>query len=531
MNGTTRRTKRSVPGSITTTLAALLVLGSPATLAWARPPAGAEPARALLRVEARGGGATPRTLYVGQTVPIAIRAYFLDGTGVSLNGPPHLLSDALMLSDLADKPVQTTTQLHGLPYTVVTWAGNVTAARAGAARTDVELPVELSYREPPRPPLGSNVRGDDDDSDPDDPFASMLKNTPFASDPFFSRMFRGGDPFAGMMRDLAGTVRQRAVTLRAPGAATQVLDLPAPQPRGFTGAVGHFDVAASASPGPYHAGEPITLRLAVTGEGSFARLSLAGVPPAAELSSYAPTAGTPSEHEKVFTQTLVPRRAGEITVPAVALTYFDPRARRYVTRTSQPLRLDVLPGAPEAPLAAPTTSAGTGEAALAGAAPAATMAALPEAVHATLVPLVMTRRFRLIVLASLLAAGALALAGRLVRTGALARRRARWRLRRELDVQQHALRDAARRGDAAALFAGGRRALQARLAAAWGIPADAIAAADVARRLGDQGAAIREIFEQADRHAYAGARSPGDLDLQRWPERISAELRALEART
>src|SRR3569623_2952918 len=100
---------RCVPGAITTALAARLVLGSPATFAWARPPAGAEPARALLRVEARGGGATPRTLYVGQTVPLAIRAYFLDGTGVSLNGPPHLLSDALMLSAQADTQVQPTT--------------------------------------------------------------------------------------------------------------------------------------------------------------------------------------------------------------------------------------------------------------------------------------------------------------------------------------------------------------------------------------------------------------------------------------
>ena len=225
-------------------LAAVVAFGVGGARAWARSGAAArtgaaEPMRAFLRVNLRTGGPAPRELYVGQTVPVTIRAYFLDGTGVSLNSQPRLGSDGLTLSDLSDKPVQSSAQIGGFPYTAVTWTGRLTAARAGGARTDVELPVELSYREPPQGFLAPSAaqRGgtaqtdaddganDESDSDANDPFSSFFKQTPLAKDPFFSQMFKGGDPFAGMMRDLAGTVRQREVTLHAPGSAVRVLNL------------------------------------------------------------------------------------------------------------------------------------------------------------------------------------------------------------------------------------------------------------------------------------------------------------------
>ena len=58
--------------------------------------------------------------------------------------------------------------------------------------------------------------------------------------------------------------------------------------------------------------------------------------------------------------------------------------------------------------------------------------------------------------------------------------------------------------DRAAFFAAARTALQARLAAAWHTTPEAITAHDVAARLGDDGAAIRRVFEHADRVTYAG---------------------------
>ncbi|HXJ21780.1 MAG TPA: hypothetical protein VMT03_16265 [Polyangia bacterium] len=524
--------------------AGALALGSGHERAWARPGPGptarsAEPVRAFLRLELRAGGSAPREIYVGQTIPVVIRAYFLDGTGVSLTAQPHLTSDALTLSDLPDKPAQSTVQVRGFPYTMLTWTGRLTAARAGQERTDVALPVEISYRQPAPalPRSDQDSSSDDSENDANDPFSSFLKQTPLAKDPFFSRMFKGGDPFAGMMTDLMGTVRQRDLTLQGPGDSVRVLDLPAPQPAGFTGAVGNFEIAAGLSAGPYHVGEPATLRATVKGRGSLARLALDGVTSTPELTSYAVTAaGSPADtSERTFAQTLVPRQAGATVVPSLALVYFDPVARRYVTRRTAPIRIAVAAAA--GPAGSSGTPASTGQPGDSALAPGLALAhppgqpGVPDLVRPTLTPFIHTRRFPILLAAMGFVTAALALLGFLGQSGTLTRRRAARRLSREIAREQRALCEAVRRGDAAALFAAGRRALQARLAGAWGVPPEAIASTDVARRLGPSGDGIREVFDRADRLSYAGNRTEADLDLEPWPERISAELRALESRT
>ena len=88
---------------------------------------------------------------------------------------------------------------------------------------------------------------------------------------------------------------------------------------------------------------------------------------------------------------------------------------------------------------------------------------------------------------------------------------------------------AAARGDAAALFAAGRTALQTRLGATWGLPCEAIAAVDVTSRLGQKGERIREVFERADRLRYSRAQAAPAEDLHHWQSVIAEELGALEA--
>jgi len=538
--------------AISISLTAALVLGAGAPRAWARPAqsraasadggAAREPARAMLKMDVKMDlklAPAQRALYAGQTVPVTIRAYFLGGTGVTVNGHPRLTSDAWVLSDVPAEPRQASVQVHGLPYTALIWEGKLTAVKAGPASTTLELPVALTYREAPRPrsvPLGGD--GDDGAADADDPFASLLRQTPFANDPLFAQMFNGRDPLRGMFDDLAGTVRQREVTLRDPGLSLNVVDPPAPRPAGFTGAVGTFQLAAALSDETFRAGEPTQLKLTVRGKGSFARLAVDGLPATSELNTYGVTSTftpgpTPLAGEKVFTQTLTPRRAGELTIPAVSLTYFDPKARQYVTRHSTPLRITVAPAAVGADVAA-TPAASAPEAGADRPAPLGA-AGIPDVRRATLAAPYQTTSFWALAGAVGLATVALSLLGWSRRRGLLGRLWGRLALRRELTRQRRHLGDAAARGDAPSLFSAGRRALQARLSAAWGIPADAIATADVTSRLGTQGERIRDVFERADRAAYGGA-SPaafgGDApsDLEGWRDLILRELKTLESR-
>ena len=538
---------------ISIAFAGVLVLTG-AARAWAHPMTSAaslaanggtrDPSRAFVKLDVRpdSGG---HGLYVGQAIPVTIRAYFLGGMGVSLNGLPRVTSDAFVLSDLPEKPRQTQIQTHGLPYTSLTWTGVLTAVKAGEAKIGIELPVSLTYREAPQPRRAATPDQADDQSDEQssaDPFASILKQTPFANDPLFAQMFKGGDPFQGMLNDVAGTVRQREVTLRDQSGTLRLLDPPAGAPAGFTGAVGTFEISAALADHTFRAGEPTTLNVSVRGHGSFSRLSVVGLTPSDDLNTYGVTStftrgATPTAGEKVFSQTIAPHRAGNLTIPSLTFTYLDPHERRYVTRHTAPLPITVAANGGELNAASSTTPS-TGEPAPTGpvasnspASPDAKTASVPDVVRATLTPNFRTRWYRGLMAAIGLVTLALVSLGRTYRDGALGRVVTAGRVRREIARQRRTIEVAAASGDAASLFGAARKAFQARLGASWGIPSDAIAAADVATRLGPPGERIHEVFERADRLTYAGSNSTASEDLNYWQGLVTDELRALETTT
>jgi hypothetical protein len=499
-----------------------------------------EPSRAFVKLDVRAdpGG---RGLYVGQAVPVTIRANFLGGMGVSLTGLPRLTSDAFVLTDLPEKPRQTTIQAHGLPYTSVTWTGVLTAVKAGVTKVGIELPVSLTYREAPQPrPLSSpdQAEADEGGESAADPFASLLKQSPFAGDPFFARMFNGHDPFRGLLEGSVGAVRQRDITLRDQSGTLRVLDLPPGAPPGFTGAVGSFEMTAALASDPFRAGEPTTLALSVRGRGSFSRLSIAGLPASDDFGTYGVTSAftpgaTPTAGEKVFSQTIAPRRAGAMTIPALTLTYLDPDERRYVTRQTAPMHITVAASVGDSAASLPAGTATPAELAARELTPAqsATITSAPAVVRATLTPDLRTRWFRWLAAAIGLAAVALASLGRTYRNGILHRLVTARRIRREVAQRHRTIDAAAASGDAVTLFDAARKAFQARLGAAWGVPADAIAAADVATRLGPPGERIQQVFERADRLTYSGGNLAATEDLSYWQGLVSDELRALETTT
>jgi hypothetical protein len=269
---------------------------------------------------------------------------------------------------------------------------------------------------------------------------------------------------------------------------------------------------------------------------------VSGLSPSDDVNTYGVTStftrgATPTTGEKVFSQTIAPRRAGTLTIPALTFTYLDPHERRYVTRHTAPMRITVAASVGDLS-AASSTAPSTGEpapaeaaAVITAASPDAKTASVPDVVRATLTPNFRTRWYRGLVAAIGLVALALAFLGRTYRDGAVGRLVTAGRVRREIARQRLTIEVAAASGDAATLFGAARKAFQARLGAAWGIPSDAIAAADVATRLGPPGERIYEVFERADRLTYAGGNSPASEDLTYWQGLVTDELRALETTT
>jgi BatD DUF11 like domain len=158
---------------------------------------------------------------------------------------------------------------------------------------------------------------------------------------------RGGG--GSLFEDFFGRTRAETKSLRTPQVTITVRPLPAP-PKGFSGLVGSFDVRARLSRGKLAVGDSATLELTVSGTGN---AQMIGEPRLPDLSAFKVYDDKPSgsinrdgaalSGEKTFRKALVPLRAGTLTVPAVELTYFDPRAGSYRTASTAPLTVQATP--------------------------------------------------------------------------------------------------------------------------------------------------------------------------------------------
>lgn len=157
------------------------------------------------------------------------------------------------------------------------------------------------------------------------------------SDPFFERFFE----------DDAFSSERRPLELRSDPVMLTVLPLPeVGKPATFSGAVGTFTMQVTASPTELNAGDPITLRMVLTGNGNLGD----SAPPALSNTDgfriYEPHAGKSdgaASITKSYEQVLIPNDAAVRTIPPVRFSYFDPQARSYQTVESQPIALVVRP--------------------------------------------------------------------------------------------------------------------------------------------------------------------------------------------
>jgi hypothetical protein len=128
-----------------------------------------------------------------------------------------------------------------------------------------------------------------------------------------------------------------------------VLPLPTEgKPSDFRGAVGEYQIHAMTRATHAVVDEPVTMTIAVTGEGRLTDLS---APPLSTLSDLTadfivtdePLAGIVMNDAKVFTTTVRPRRTDVKAIPSIPLSFFDPSTKKYVTVHSQPIPLRVRP--------------------------------------------------------------------------------------------------------------------------------------------------------------------------------------------
>lgn len=136
----------------------------------------------------------------------------------------------------------------------------------------------------------------------------------------------------------------------------KVKPLPAEgRPSDFSGAVGQFEVSASVESQSVPVNQPLSLKLRFEGAGNAKLIDLPAMNLPAGLEQY----DTKSESKffkngrsyKEFEVLLIPRQEGEILIPALSISMFDPGTQRYYTKNTQEISLKIVanPNAPVGP--------------------------------------------------------------------------------------------------------------------------------------------------------------------------------------
>lgn len=152
--------------------------------------------------------------------------------------------------------------------------------------------------------------------------------------------------------DIFGRPGMRQITLASEPAAIHVLPLPEDnRPPSFNGAVGSFTLSVSAGPTNLNVGDPITVRVTLTGLGSLEPVSLPEQAAWREFKAYPPTSKiTLSDPlglsgSKTFEQVIAPQNADIKEVTPVVFSFFDSKQRKYRTLTGPAIPLIVRPSA------------------------------------------------------------------------------------------------------------------------------------------------------------------------------------------
>jgi len=118
----------------------------------------------------------------------------------------------------------------------------------------------------------------------------------------------------------------------------------------YRGAVGQYEISASAKPTQVAVGDPITITLAITGTGQLEQLQPPPLPELPELTRdfkvpTEPLAGEIKGNSKHFTQSIRAKNDEVTAVPAIPFAYFDPQRETFVTVRTKPIPLTVEPAA------------------------------------------------------------------------------------------------------------------------------------------------------------------------------------------
>lgn len=269
-------------------------------------------------------------IYAGEVVPAEVRFYFNGSVPFRLmQDEPKVNGEGFTFQKFAP-PQQTTEEINGVRYNVLSFKTALTAVKSGEA----DLP-------------GVSLMA----------VAQVPARAPRGAQDFFDQFF-GGSGIPGFTEEREVEVKTRAGRIR-------VNALPAEgRPEHFTGAVGEFTVAAAATPTQAAAGDPVTLKVDVSGRGNFDAMGEPRLVDPTGWRAYPPTDKFQRNDTIGFSGTKtyeipIVAQQPQTRTPVAEFSYFDPVKEKYFTVRTQPVAVQAAANPNAAPVAAAAETTGT----------------------------------------------------------------------------------------------------------------------------------------------------------------------------
>ncbi len=144
---------------------------------------------------------------------------------------------------------------------------------------------------------------------------------------------------------------QKQISLATDSLNVESLPLPTENvPAGFNGAVGNYTMTATAGPTNVTVGDPITVRVQISGRGALDSLTLPDQTAWKNFKTYPPTSKMETtdqlglEGTKTFEEIVTPQNTDVHELPPFSFSFFDPEQNTYRTLTQPSVQLAVHSG-------------------------------------------------------------------------------------------------------------------------------------------------------------------------------------------
>ena len=249
--------------------------------------------------------------YVNEIIPLTIKLY-INNLAIRDIQYPEFAHDGFSV-DKFTEPKQYREVLNGISHDVIEFNTVVFGMRPGELRLGpAELKCNLIVKKESR-------------------------RRPRSS--FFDDDFFGSDIFD----DFFGRYETYPLSLRSIDIPVTIVGLPEEgKPDDFNGSLGNYRFSLEAEPREVKLGDPITLKMIVSGEGNFKTVNPPAINFKDDFKIYDPEVKQ-DQKTKLFEQVIIPKNDKINEIPEISFSFFDSRSGKYKKITKGPIPIKVNP--------------------------------------------------------------------------------------------------------------------------------------------------------------------------------------------